>query len=158
MKIDRAIKKYGYTLETIWEHEFDMDKEFKNVCLEEFDIVEPPKLRDAFFGGQTEPFKLIYNLKNLNQKGKYIDVCSLYPTVMCYDEFPIGKPKIISKPNYYDKEWFGLVYCKVLPPRNLYIPVLPYKQKTKEAHKLIFGLCKACMNRVNEKCTHYNTT
>jgi len=52
---------------------------------------------------------------------------------------------------------FGFVYCKVLPPKNLYQPVLPYKQKTKQTSKLLFGLCKCCMVRIDAKCTHFNT-
>ena len=159
LKYNELIKAQGFNLVTIWEHEFDVDKLMKNTSLDEYDLIEPPKLRDAYFGGRTEAFKLIYNFMNINPqiKGKYIDVCSLYPWVMYYCKFPIHKPVIISKPNYYDKNWFGLVYCKVLAPRGLYLPVLPYKQKTKQAHKLLFGLCRSCMGKVNEKCTHFKT-
>ena len=141
---------------TIWEHEFDRDKNMRNVKLDEYDLVEPPKIRDdGFFGGRCEPVKLIYDFKHKEVKGKYIDVVSLYPTVMYYDRYPVGHPSKISKPVKYDNNWFGFVYCKVLPPKGLYVPVLPYKQKTKEATKLLFGLCKACMSRIGAKCTHY---
>ena len=71
---------------TIWEHEFDRDKNMRNVKLDEYDLVEPPKIRDdGFFGGRCEPVKLIYDFKHKEVKGKYIDVVSLYPTVMYYD-------------------------------------------------------------------------
>ena len=157
--IEDAIKAAGYTLVTIWEHEFDQNKEMKNTTLTEFDLVEPPKIReDAFHGGRTEPFKLIYDFEKMKNKGKYIDVVSLYPTVMYYDKYPIDHPTKIVKPKYYDQNWFGFVYCKVLPPRGLYLPVLPFKQQTKDAHKLMFGLCRSCMQRVSEKCTHFKTT
>ena len=73
---------------------------------------------------------------------------------MYYDEYPIGHPTRIIKPKRYDEKWFGLIYCKVLPPRGLYLPVLPYKQKTKQAHKLMFGLCRTCMDRLSIKCEH----
>ena len=73
---------------------------------------------------------------------------------MYYDRYPVGHPKRISKREGYDTNWFGLIYCKVLPPPG---PVLPYKQKTKEATKLLFGLCKTFMARVDTKCTHFNT-
>jgi len=122
-------------------------------------------LRDAFYGGRTEPIKLLKNFKKTNETGKYIDVCSLYPTVMYYDEYPVGHPTRIVKPKlrnelgvqevYYDENWFGLMHCKMLPPRGLYIPVLPYKQKTAEAHKLMFGLCRKCMAKCEEKCDHH---
>jgi len=124
---------------TIWEHDFDKNKELKATTLEEFDLVEPPKLRDGFYGGRCEPIKLIYDFKNTNSKCKYNDAVSLYPTVMFYDKYPVGHPIKIQKPTAYNPEWFGFVYCRVLPPRNLYLPVSPFKQKTKQAHKLLFG-------------------
>ena len=159
MAIDEALRTGGYNVVTIWEHEFDREKNMRNVKLDEYDLVEPPKIRDdGFFGGRCEPVKLIYDFKHNEVKGKYIDVVSLYPTVMYYDRYPVGHPSKISKPDKYDNNWFGFVYCKVLPPKGLYLPVLPYKQKTKEATKLLFGLCKACMSRINAKCTHYNTS
>lgn len=157
-KIETLIKKAGFNLITIWEHEFDNNKDMKSISLDEYDLVEPAKIREAFFGGRTEPFKLIYNFETFNHIGKYIDVCSLYPTVMYYDKFPIGKPEIITKPKEYNNNWFGLMHCKVLPPKGLYLPVLPYKQKIKQGYKLLFGLCRSCMNKLNEKCIHFNTT
>src|SRR5829696_8508804 len=45
---------------------------------------------------------------------------------------------------------------KRLPPRGLYLPLLPYKQKTKGAHKLLFGLCRTCMHNIDEDCGHIN--
>ena len=72
---------------------------------------------------------LLKILKKSNEQGKYIDICSLYPTVMYYDKYPIGHPEKIVKPKQYNQDWFGLIYCKILPPRGLYLPVLPIKQK-----------------------------
>ena len=61
------------------------------------------------------------------------------------------------KPDTYDRNWFGFIKCKVIPPRGLYLPILPYKQRCKQnAHKLLFGLCRTCMARINAKCTHFN--
>ena len=74
---------------------------------------------------------------------------------MYYDKYPIGHPITILKPKTYDHNWFGFVYCKVIPPKGLYQPVLPYKQKTKQAHKLLFGLCRTCMSNIDLKCIHY---
>ena len=45
-----------------------------------------------------------------------------------------------------------------MPPRGLYLPVLPNKQKTKQSQKLLFGLCRTSVSRIDTKCTHYNTT
>jgi hypothetical protein len=153
-KIDDAIKNAGYNLETIWEHEFDSNKDMKRITLDTRDLVEPPKIRDSFFGGRCEPIKLLHNFQEKNEKGKYIDVVSLYPTVMYYDKYPIGHPSRIIKPKMYDSNWFGFVYCKILPPRGLYHPVLPCKQKVKQGHKLLFGLCRSCMQTIDFKCEH----
>ena len=151
--IDNTLRKVC-NLNTIWEHEFDKNIAMTSIKLNNDDLVEPPKIRDCFYGGRTEPTKLIYNFKKHNQKGRYIDVCSLYPTVMYYDKYPTGHPKKIIRPETYDKDWFGFIHCKVLPPKELYHPVLPYKQKIQGAHKLLFGLCKSCMNRIDIKCAH----
>ena len=154
-RIDQAIRDARYNLETIWEHDFDDNKEMKYTILNFKDMVEPPKIRDSFFGGRCEPIKLLHNFVEKNQKGRYIDVVSLYPTVMYYDKYPVGHPIKIIKPQSYDPNWFGFVYCKILPPRGLYQPVLPYKQKTKQAHKLLFGLCRMCMQCIELNCTHH---
>lgn len=50
-------------------------------------------------------------------------------------------------------EMNGLVKCKVLPPPDLYHPVLPVKAN----NKLMFGLCRTCINESSqdsEECTH----
>ena len=104
--VDNTITIAGYSLVTIWEHDFDRNKEMRGKTLDEYDLVEPPKFREnAFFGGRCEPVKLIYNFKDKCVKGKYIDVVSLYPTVMFFDKFPTGHPMRISKPTIYK---FGL--------------------------------------------------
>ena len=69
---DEAIVAAGYKLVTICEHEFDINKDMKNITLTEYDLIEPPKIRDSFFGGRTEPFKLIYDFKEKQEKGRYI--------------------------------------------------------------------------------------
>ena len=154
----RYLRKHGFNLVTIWEQEFDRNKEMRNTKLDEYDLVEPPNIRDdAFAGGRCEPIKLINDFKSKETEGKCIDVVSLYSTVMYYDRIPTGHPTKIVKPEVYNHSWFGFIYCKVLPPRGLYLPVLPYKQKTKQSQKLLFGLCRTCMSRIDAKCTHYNT-
>ena len=72
ISIENAIRKAGYKLCTIWEHDFDNDKEMKNVSLTEYDLVEPPKIRDSFFGGRCEPIKLLHDCKSNMQKKKDI--------------------------------------------------------------------------------------
>ena len=40
-----------------------------------------------------------------------------------------------------DEEYFGLIKCLVLPPRNLWIPIIPFKYNA----KLFFPLCRKCV-------------
>ena len=65
-RIDNSIKNAGYNLETIWEHEFDSNKDMKSVTLDTRDLVEPPKIRDCFFGGRCEPIRLLHNFQEKN--------------------------------------------------------------------------------------------
>ena len=47
----------------------------------------------------------------------------------------------------------GLIKCDILPPRNLYHPVLPVKMYG----KLIFPLCRKCVeDKVQEDCMNEN--
>ena len=63
----------------------------KNFTLE---VVEPINPQHAFYGGKTNATKLLYNFKD-NECGRYVDFCSLYPTVQYYQKYPIGHPKKI---------------------------------------------------------------
>jgi len=73
-------------------------------------------------GRRTNATKLLYDFK-VNECGRYVDFCSLYPTVQFYKKYPIGHPLKIFEPEKYDKKWYGLIKCKVLPPKKLYHPV-----------------------------------
>ena len=55
-------------------------------------------------------------------------------------KFPTGHPQIYIKDECKQidiKAMFGLVKCKILPPRDLYFPVLPIRCDG----KLLFYLC-----------------
>ena len=136
---------------TIWECEFDQQK-YPEVdpCL------KPIDKRDAFYGGRTEAIQLYNNTHSL--RGRYVDFCSLYPTVNKYCKYPIGHPVLytnIPLEDYEKDKYFGIMKCKILPPKGLYHPVLPYKQSTRDnTHKLLFGLCRTCMNKISVKCIH----
>lgn len=71
---------------------------------------------------------------------RYVDVCSLYPYVLKYKPFPMGHPEIITDHFQDVCSYFGLVQCRILPPRGLYHPVLPYHT----GGKLLFPLCRTC--------------
>jgi hypothetical protein len=143
------IRALNYTLIEVWECEWlksALRKQWKN-----YEVLEPLNPRDAYTGGRVETFKLKAS-SNEETKIKYCDICSLYPTAMFYDKYPLGHPEKIIKPNYFDRNWFGLIKCRVLPPQNLYIPVLPIKAG-KDA-KLVFALCKLCAEQRQARCSH----
>ena len=149
------IKSAGYNHVSIYECQLGRDKEFqqfaKNFTQE---VVEPLNPREAFYGGRTNCCKLLYDFKE-NECGRYVDFCSLYPTVQYYKKYPIGHPVKIHNPKEYCKSWYGLIKCKVLPPRGLYHPILPQRIKVDSYEKLIFTLCKMCAETMNQnKCKH----
>ncbi len=156
LKKNNKILKAGYKLVEIYECSLSRDKDFLSWqqgrvhC----DIVTPLNPRDAFFGGRTNVTKLQYAFKS-GEKGRYVDFVSLYPTVQFYKKYPVGHPRKIFNPESVDRSWFGLVKCKVLPPRGLYHPVLPVKTMCGNAEKLLFPLCKACSEaKSGQACTH----
>ena len=86
------------------------------------------------------------------EKIHYFDFCSLYPAVQKQGIYPKGHAKIITENFDYNMEYFGLIKCKVIPPRNLHIPILPVKING----KLLFPLCQKCAVEKNmeTKCSH----
>ena len=82
------------------------------------------------------------------------------------DPYPLGHPVIerYTQPRHYNRGWrggqgmsldisevYGYVKCTILPPRQLYHPVLPYRSNG----KLMFPLCAACAETQNQTyCTH----
>ena len=149
------IKSAGYKYVEVYECQLKNNKELqKFVKKYNKEIVEPLNPRDAFYGGRTNATKLLYNFKG-DEYGRYVDFCSLYPTVQYYKKYPIGHPRKIFNPEKYDKTWYGFIKCKILPPKKLYHPVLPQRIKVDSYEKLIFTLCKTCAETRNqEECQH----
>jgi len=110
--------------------------------------------RDAYYGGRTNGLWLYYAVKP-DEKIRYLDICSLYPYCMKYDRFPTGHPRVLTE-NFepidpYKKPYFGVVKAKILPPKKLYVPILPYRCQG----KLMFPLCAACVaEQETVSCTH----
>ena len=114
------------------------------------ETVPPIAPRDAFFGGRTEAFNL-YAQAGGETKIKYFDVTSLYPFINKTGKIPFGHPEIITEHLSSIDNYEGLIKCKVLPPRNMFVPVLP----TRINEKLLFGLCNKCMEKQRaENCQH----
>ena len=82
---------------------------------------------------------------------RYVDFTSLYPWCNKMTRTVVGHPRIITE-NFDDiSTYFGLIKCTVLPPRDLFHPVLPYRTQG----KLMFPLCKTCADtRQQTPCTH----
>ena len=125
---------------------------------------DPPlNPRDAFYGGRTENYVKFYETKN-DEKIKYVDVTSLYPYICKAGKFPLRHPVLyigesecrdFAGQNYenFSTKVEGIVYCKILPPRNLFHPVLPIKMHG----KLLFGLCRTCCEEMSKiDCIHKN--
>ena len=150
-----TIKSAGYHHVSTYECQITKNKDFQKFAKNfNQEIVETLNPRDAFYGGRTNATKLLYNFKE-NECGRYVDFCSLYPTVQYYQKYPISHPTKIHNPNKYDKSWYGIIKCKVLAPRKLYHPVLPQRIKVDSYEKLVFTLCKACAEPMNQnKCDH----
>nr|XP_022300672.1 uncharacterized protein LOC111108881 [Crassostrea virginica] len=129
----------GFKLVTLWEHDFD--KQFqKNDTFQDFvrelEFQPPLNPREALYGGRTNATRLYCVEGDM----RYVDVCSLYPYVLKHRPFPLGHPEIITEDFQDVRSYFGMVLCRVLPPRGLYHPVLPYRT----GGKLLFPLCRNC--------------
>jgi hypothetical protein len=145
LRRERKIRGLGYELVTIWECEWDRyvtnSPETQNF-LKSLDLPEPLKIRDALTGGRTCPVKLFHECDE-GEVIRYVDVTSMYPTANLHMRVPTCHPEIITDPALIDnslKSYFGVVKAKVLPPTNLFIPVLPYRANS----KLLFPLCRRC--------------
>ena len=127
------LKDNGYNVIEIWTCDIDRQLASGPEMKELFDnyaISEPLEPRDAFFGGPTNATRLLYETQP-NEKIQYVDFCSLYPWCNKYGEYPPGHPQIITKNFRPIDQYFGMVKCTVLPPRQLYHPVLPYSTQGK---------------------------
>jgi len=139
MERKNLLELAGYKVEFMWECEWH---ELKNkLCNKEELETKANKqhliIRNAFCGGRTEAFKS-YVKCNKHQKIFYLDVCSLYPTVNALDDYAVGFKKYvdITIDDILSEKFIGLVKCDVIPPQDLYVPVLPDNSEG----KLLFHL------------------
>lgn len=162
------LESLGYKVESIWSCEWEKmssKKEVKSI-LKTFNkkVIERLNGREGFFGGRTNASKLYFKASP-TQKIFYVDFTSLYPYINFYGKYPIGHPSIDNNPHITDatdREVFGFVKCKVLPPRGLYHPVLPFRAKAYEqvgdkikvSEKLTFPLCYSCVSTCQKACNH----
>ena len=86
---------------------------------------------------------------------KYVDAQYSYPSVCKSKHYPVGHPRDLIVPNIrglYMNAYEGLIKCKILPPRDLRIPLLPCHIND----KLMLILCRACAETTN--CGGYGHT
>ena len=153
----KHLESQGFTYVAMWECQWRKlvanDLDLQNF-IANLDIQPRLQPKDAFFGGRTDGNLLHYKVKE-GQTIQYVDFTSLYPTVQKYDSFPVGHPEVITS-NFSDDidDYYGLIKCKILPPRHLKLPVLPQKLHG----KLSFHLCQTCAeNESQELCQHTDT-
>ena len=109
----------------------------------------PLEPREGFTGGRVNAIRLYYEPEPDEEK-RFVDFTSLYPYICKYGLFPLGHADVYWGDKIPDKV-VGMLKCKVLPPSNLYHPVLPCKING----KLMFPLCYTCaLNTVQATCTH----
>ena len=156
MQREQELKDNGYNVNVMWECEWDQikkaDEEIKKL-LSEIHVKSRLNPRDAFRGGRVETGRIYYNIEDSEHKlgVMYFDICSLYPYVNCFEYYPVGHPEIITSNFRGLEEYFGLVQCSILPPRDLLSAVLPVHT----SGKLLFPLCRTCADTLQvEPCEH----
>lgn len=119
----KYLESLEYTYLQMWEYDFDRaiesTEEMKSF-IEHLEIASP-------LHAQTDEDTDI----------KYFDVTSLYPFINKTGKIPLGRPQIVTKNFDLLQNYEGFIKCRILPPRHLYMPVLPMKIN----NKLLFGLC-----------------
>lgn len=159
---DRAVKLERYhRLRVIMVWECQVEKELsKNEAMREFFEntfdTGPLDPRDGFFGGRTGPVRMYYKPEP-DEILKYYDIVSLYPYVL-RKAYPVGHPTVIrdfyrlnetweskEEPEY--AKYKGIWKVRVLPPKDLFLPVLPLR----DDGRLLFPLCRTCAVRSRKK-------
>ncbi|XP_011684670.1 PREDICTED: uncharacterized protein LOC105448009 [Wasmannia auropunctata] len=161
----RRLEAQGYRVIEKWECVFDQDLR-ENDEMREFvanhPVIKSTPLnpRDAFFDGCMGNIATYCEVTG-TEKIRYVDVCSLYLYILKTGGFPIGHPAIYigqecssligAAPDYNFDSVEGLVQRKVLPLRDLFHLVLPYRVRG----KLLFALCRSCCETFSQaECTH----
>ncbi|XP_035213265.1 uncharacterized protein LOC118187172 [Stegodyphus dumicola] len=144
-RITALIRSGGWTLLLLRKREKEENPDLQ-AFLDQHHLRDRLNPRESFFGGRTNALKLFHE-----GDAKYVDFTSLYPWVNKYCVYPVGHPTIITESFRDVEDYFGIIQCRVIPPRNLYLPVLPYRCRK----KLMFPLCRTCaLLQLQTPCTH----
>lgn len=162
VKQTALFRRMGYVVREKWECEFqrDMkeDEEVKNYFLNHPTTRKTPLvLRETLAGGRTSALRWCHKADLAKgEKIKMVDIVSSYPNAYLRGSYPYGHPTIYMEGDPempLAKDWNGLVKCTILPPRDLFLPVLPYKSRG----KLMFPLCRSCVEAEgDELCRHHD--
>ena len=146
----RRLREAGHTVVELWECEWTaMVREDPSVkaFVDQLERVDPLEPRDAFFGGRTGAVSL-YAKAEGEEQIHYMDVTSLYPWVNKNMVYPLDHPKIKTRPTLEEfPQYFGLAKVDILPPPELFHPVLPMRS----GGKLTFPLCAACVQEQQQE-------
>ena len=145
-----ALLQAGYTIIEMWECQWqklvDTNAEVQSF-LASLELVPPLDPREAFFGGRTEGITM-HAVAKEGEEIRYVDITSLYPYINKTSTYPVGHPEIITQPvNQAIHSYFGLACVDILPPTDLFFPVLPVHK----GGKLTFPLCQTCVQEEQQK-------
>ena len=156
------LRAKGYTVIEKWECEFSAEEKQQAEDLGVVDMVPQLVPKDGFFGGRTEAIKLRTSLTRDEMAHghsiKYFDVTSEYPFVNAKRQYPLGHPKVLlrhqcpqSNAEWKTRQFFGMAKCSILPPKQLFHPLLPYRSQG----ALTFPLCRTCVEQRHQgSCPH----
>lgn len=133
----------------MWECEFDNEIKYltedEKDFIEQLDLVKRLDLHDAFYSRRSGPL-VMYSRPTNGFVIRFNNVKSMYSDAMKKGIFPLYHPIIITRNFKHDvTEYFGLIKVRILQPKNLYIPKLPYRI----FGKLKFPLCRTCAEQEN---------
>jgi hypothetical protein len=123
------LKKAGYEVEEIYEHNVHRFFERETALMERVDQLEMlavSKLdpNDCLKGGMTLPVSA-YRESSPTEVLRLMDFHSMYPAVQAYFAYPKGRPVVYMYPDVPPiKDLFGVVKLKILPPKKLFMPPL----------------------------------
>ena len=146
LKKHELLQQRGYHLQVKWECDWDQDVKTNpdlQQFLNTFEIVKLPNPRHAFFGGRTNAVKLHHAVEP-GEEIEYINITRhKYPV-----GHPVEHPEVIVNPEDQDiHHYFRVALVDILPPYQLYHPVLPFCHRG----KLTFLLCRTCVEEEMSK-------
>lgn len=160
MRITDMFKRNHFTVREKWECQFRHECEHDPKMKEYFKNNPPSEtlvlnLCDTLCGGRTSALR---SCKKANlEKGeciKLFDICSEYPFANFKCAYVTGHPAVYLEGDSNMPpvdQWNGAALVQILPPKNLFLPVLGIKCRS----KLIFPLCRTCAGTQNqEECLH----